>query len=97
MSPGRAPDRSTGVPPSRVPSIATLTDISRPAAEVAPGHGAVRGAQAPDSGGQAVGKSSTQVTGVSGGMVRLTTMDVARAPMALMSLRFWAAAFQPTS
>lgn len=42
-------------------------------------------------------KSSTQETCVAGGMVRLTTREVARPPMALMSLRFWAAAFQPTS
>ena len=77
--------------------IATLTASSRPRPRSPPAT-AQAGAPSPlIPAMRPSAKSSTQETRVSGGMVRLTTREVARAPMALMSLRFCAAAFQPTS
>ena len=77
---GRAPDRSTGWPPSSVPRTRHSDGQFAATAEVAAGDGAAPAPSSPMARVRPSARSSTHPTGVSGGMVRLTTMEVAGRP-----------------
>ena len=96
-SPGSAPERSTGARRAKSPSTVTVTEISRPPERSPPTTPQPEAPSAEMAWLRPSARPSAQATGVAPGRVRLTTMPVATAPIALMSLKFCAAAFQPTS
>ena len=96
MSPSRAPERSTASRPSRSPNAVTamtrVADTLRsPPTTPHPGASSAHASRSPSA------RPSSRDTGVSGGAATATTSAVARAPIAAMSDRFVAAAFQPRS
>jgi hypothetical protein len=93
-SPGRAPERSTGGRPSRVPSAVTETTIRSPCTVSPPTRLTPSGSP---SSASPRARSSAQAVGRSGGAASPTTIEVGRAPIAAMSARFCAAALRPTS
>ena len=95
-SPGRAPLRSTGSRPSRTPSAVTAIvrvseTVRSPPSTAQPGASASHAARRPSA------MPSTNDSRVSSGIARATSSAVGRAPIAAMSARLTAAAFQPRS
>ena len=96
-SPTRAPLRSTGARPSSEPSAVTAI-VSVSETVRSPPSTAHPGRERVARGAQAVGEPARRTTArVSSGIASATSSAVGRAPIAAMSARFTAAAFQPRS